>query len=489
MAAWRQFLAVLYDALLEHRDRKINYFLLALTAFTVLTLASLEFGVATPRETVNAWCTILPSVGTSYLPGFYLPHPAMPSAGPVRSCPLSGGGEQWSFSLRYTYPQAIGWAMEMWAASDRGRDLKAAEQVARRHFNHLLVHRAIDVLGQAKARFPDTAGATQEVIDRLAPLAEHWVAADKPAVPTAPADEEHYLAERWESFGFAGAQASRTGEGMFDLSFTVPRPLEAVHVKSVRVLWLYTFDVREDFSYARVLGAIRAGLVRGTAGTDHFFYMGFGVLAALFVTGGSLSAVLARGAVELTIAKPLSRTLFLLSRYASAVLFVLCHAALFFGGTGLALWANTGFWDGRFLAAGIALAAGIFAVIYAVSVLVAVLARSAAFVPIFSMGILLVCGQLAELYRFGLLTLREDIPLFLQRGAKILYWILPKTVDLLGHGTSMMVSPGMSEKLVKKLDLVPMVLSISAPAALATTAAFVAAVLGLACWLFSRKEP
>lgn len=481
------FKAIFYDAVVEHRDRKVNYFLLACSAFACLVLTGLAFRVATPQETVEEWCRILPTVTTSYLPGFYPAHPSMPQAGPVR-VETAGEGERWSFQMRYGYPGAIGWAMEMWAASDKGRDPKLAEKAALRHFNHGLLQRAVTALGEAKALFPSEARATQEVIDRLGFLAAAFAAADRPQIPTATEDQTRYLEERWESFGFKDVAVTPKGDGVFALSFGVPRPKEALHVHGVTVLGLYTFDVRQQFSRARVLGGIRAHLVRGVAGADWFFFMGFGVLAALFVTAGSLSGALARGTVEMSLARPLSRTSLLLARYAAGVLFVLVHATVFFVGTALALRASAGEIDWRYLV-GIPLTAGIFSIAYAVAALVAVVARTPAFAPVLATGVLIVCGQLAELYRFGLLTLREDIPAAVRGAIRVLYWILPKTVDLLGHGTALMASPEMSDKLVRQLDLVPAVISIPAGAALATTAAFVAAVLALACWLFSRKEP
>lgn len=484
---WGIFRAVFYDAVVEHRDRKVNYFLLACSAFACLVLAGLAFRVATPQETVEEWRCILPTVTSGYLPGFYQPHPSMPQAGPVR-VEAAEEGEKWSFDLRYPSSGALVRSMEMWLASDKGKDLAAAEKAARRHFNHGVLRQAVAVLGEAKALFPSEAAATQEAIDRLAPLAESFAEADPPRVETTPEAQARYLEERWESFGFEDVAATPKGDGVFTLSLGVPRPKEALHVHGVTVLGLYTFDVKQQFSRARVLGGIRAHLVRGVAGADWFFFMGFGVLAALFVTAGSLSGALARGTVEMSLARPVSRTSLLLARYAAGVLFVLVHATIFFVGTALALRASAGEVDWRYLV-GIPLTTGIFSIAYAVAALVAVVARTPAFAPVLATGVLIVCGQLAELYRFGLLTLREDIPAAVRGAIRVLYWILPKTVDLLGHGTALMVSPEMSEKLVSQLDLVPAVISIPAWAALATTAAFVAAVLALACWLFSRKEP
>lgn len=486
LTGMRWFKAVLGDALREHRDRKANYVLLAASAFATLAIGSLRFRVATPQETVDAWTVVLPATGTDYKPDFVTRRPLTPVPGPVRVERMPAGGEIWRFTLRYPDPGVIPLTMVLWEESDKGR--RRTGELPRRRFDHGLVKRAVEVLGEAPRFFPETASEAESLRDRLDDLARRWRASERRAYPEPSAEaQEAYQRERWSSFGFSDVSARRVSPGVFEIALGVPRPREAVHVQAVEVLWLYDYPVDEIFSDAHVLMAIQAGLHGLLCGADWSVYLGGGIFAALLVTGGTLTTRLAKGAVELDLSRPVSRSGLLLARYASGCLFVFFHAAVFVLGTAVALYGRTGFWNPGFLAAA-PLAAGIFASLYAPAVLVSVISRSVAFPPAAGILVGFLAGQLAEQHRVSLLTLAEEIPGALEAAARVLFWTFPKTAALIDVGRAGLGAGVVSDALARRLALMAPG-DISQGAAVATTALFTAATLALACWLFSRKEP
>jgi ABC-type transport system involved in multi-copper enzyme maturation permease subunit len=130
-------------------------------------------------------------------------------------------------------------------------------------------------------------------------------------------------------------------------------------------------------------GAFRYPLFRDGKAEVHFLLVllakvvagSFGLLLALIWTASFLPDFLRPEAASVLLAKPIPRWTLLVGKFVGVLAFVTLQAAVFFGGTWLALGLRTGFWFHGHLA-GIPLFALSFACVYGFSALLAVWTRS-----------------------------------------------------------------------------------------------------------------
>jgi hypothetical protein len=208
------------------------------------------------------------------------------------------------------------------------------------------------------------------------------------------------------------------------------RGMEEVKVAGARVI---DGDVRFGFGAVRVplgrnrddaVGAIQVWLA-GAVGDAA------GVVLALLWTAGFLPTFLDPRAATVLLAKPAPRWAILVGKYLGVVLFVALQAALFVGGTWLALGLKTNVWTGAYWLA-VPLLAMNFAVFYAVSAFLAVWTRSSV---ASAFGVLLfwmVCWAM-NYTRHQMIAFPPDG--FTPAAGGLLelgYWVLPKPFDLGG---------------------------------------------------------
>jgi ABC-type transport system involved in multi-copper enzyme maturation permease subunit len=152
-----------------------------------------------------------------------------------------------------------------------------------------------------------------------------------------------------------------------------------------------------------------------------------GVLLALLWTAGFLPSFLEPQSATVLLAKPAPRWSILLGKYLGVVLFVALQAALFVGGTWLALGVRTGVWNAHYWLA-VPLLAMNFAIFYAVSVFFAVVTRNVVPTLLGTLIVWLVCWTV----NYGYLKL-TTVEAPHQSGAGAMsaaYWVLPKPIDL-----------------------------------------------------------
>lgn len=190
-------------------------------------------------------------------------------------------------------------------------------------------------------------------------------------------------------------------------------------------------------------GALQLKLFRDGPAAVHFVEVlmarwvggAVGVLLALIFTAGFLPDFLQPSSAAVLLAKPVPRWSILLGKYAGVVAIVGSHAALFFGGTFLALSLRTGYWMPGYLWA-IPLLLLHFAIVYSFSAFIAVLTRSTTAAAFGSLLFWLLCfgmnyGHHAVLsQRYLDRQAPASAPGFralIEAG----YWVLPKPADLL----------------------------------------------------------
>src|SRR5204863_726439 len=100
------------------------------------------------------------------------------------------------------------------------------------------------------------------------------------------------------------------------------------------------------------------------------------LLASIIITSFFIPNMLRKGTVDLLIVKPIHRWVLLVYKYVGGLTFVLLNTAVALGGIWLALGLRSGIWANTFLLM-IFVYTFFFAILYAVSTLVAVMTRSA----------------------------------------------------------------------------------------------------------------
>jgi hypothetical protein len=157
---------------------------------------------------------------------------------------------------------------------------------------------------------------------------------------------------------------------------------------------------------------------------------GAGLLLALVWTAGFLPSFLEAGSVSVLLAKPLPRWWLLAGQLLGVLVFVALQAALFVGGTWVALGLATGAWEPAYLLA-VPMLLLHFTIFFSFSALLAVGTRSAVACVFGSIVFWLVCwgmnfGRHVFLSVPELQSLGSSLGWVVEAG----YWVLPKPADL-----------------------------------------------------------
>jgi ABC-type transport system involved in multi-copper enzyme maturation permease subunit len=160
------------------------------------------------------------------------------------------------------------------------------------------------------------------------------------------------------------------------------------------------------------------------------FILGWvGIILALIATASFFPTMMDKGAIDVVLAKPITRAKLFLSKYLGSMVFVFVQAAFFVGLTFVVAGLRWKVWVPGYLWC-ILLMVVLFSYLYCVSVLTAVRTRSALAAVLVSMG--------AWVFFFGVQTAYDMFDLFPEwKENKIVYnvaqgarWVVPKTADI-----------------------------------------------------------
>ncbi|MBU0716842.1 MAG: ABC transporter permease subunit [Planctomycetes bacterium] len=228
-----------------------------------------------------------------------------------------------------------------------------------------------------------------------------------------------------------------------------------------------------------------------------------GVILVIIGTAGMLPAFMEHGAIDLVLAKPISRPKLFLYKYLAGMVFVLFHAALFVILTFLVMGLRWHIWVPAYVL-GIPLMVLLFSHVYCVSALVAVTTRSTVAAILLSLAAWLVYTTPQSLIDVG-----NQYPGLMkeERFAKMIYvarWVLPKTADVpyiaakwAGAGLSLDVVPGSviqpkdeSERaqLARGREAEQRLLAVDPFRSIGSSLLFEAAIVLLAMWRFVRRD-
>ncbi len=282
--------------------------------------------------------------------------------------------------------------------------------------------------------------------------------------------------------GFSAPRIEKTGEGEYTLE---ARPGVSFRTAGAQKL---TF----------LFGAMEIPL-KGVTGRQLVFilesllakYVGgwVGVLVAIVVTAWFFPEMMSKGTVDLLLSKPVSRLSILLSKFLGGLLFVFINATILIGGSWFAFALKSGFWHPGYLGS-ILTMTFMFAMLYSVSVLAAVLWRNLILSIAAATAVWILCflvntaNSIVNRMSFGLLG---DVPEWIRTSIKVAYTILPSTSDMDDLSTYFMVLgepiQGMgSEATLKAFEKIDFGTSI------ATSLAFIAVILALSYLSFRKKD-
>lgn len=152
-----------------------------------------------------------------------------------------------------------------------------------------------------------------------------------------------------------------------------------------------------------------------------------GVLLMIIATASFFPTMMERGAIDVVLAKPISRPRLFLYKYLASMVFVLLQATLFIGLTFLVVGLRWGVWIPGYLLA-IPLLIVLFSYLYCVSVLVGVATRSVIAAILLSIGAWLVFALPAKALDTLELFEKQDTTAY--QALRVATWIVPKTSDI-----------------------------------------------------------
>ncbi|MFP5246469.1 MAG: ABC transporter permease [Thermoanaerobaculia bacterium] len=224
-------------------------------------------------------------------------------------------------------------------------------------------------------------------------------------------------------------------------------------------------DMRDSVSIEQLV----LGFETGFSG---FLYV-FCTFLAIFATAHLVPRMQEKGTIDLYLARPVGRVRLLLSRYVAGLLLAGSNVVYLMGSIWLIVTWKTGVAHPKFLLAG-SIIFLVIAVLLAFAFLVGVFTSSTAVSIMATYAVFFFGLMLAGHDQFAAAVSKEWQANLIQT----LYWIFPKTAELLQSVVAFVGSETMPQRVLEALS----------PAPFLTTAAFGVACLTLASWLFTRKE-
>lgn len=214
-------------------------------------------------------------------------------------------------------------------------------------------------------------------------------------------------------------------------------------------------------------------LVMGFESVFSFVLYPVGTFLALFATAHLVPRLQEKGTIDLYLSRPVGRVPLLLSRYTGGLLLAAANILYLIGTIWLIVVWKTHVWHAQFLLSGLVILFMV-ATLLAFAFLVGVITSSTGVSLMATYAMFFVAAALAARERIAAAVSTETAA----NVVKGLYWILPKTAEI-GQATV---------ALVAGKDAPERLADIQYFAVYGSTAAFGAAALTLAAWIFSRKD-
>lgn len=213
------------------------------------------------------------------------------------------------------------------------------------------------------------------------------------------------------------------------------------------------------------------------------------LLLSVVITAFFIPNMLRKGSLDLLISKPIGRVQLLVYKYIGGLTFIFLVSTFTIGLVWLVTSVRSGYWDPSFLLVIPALTFT-FAVVYAVSTLVAVLTRSAIASILISVGFMfgmwVIGGFVKGFFDRNKVTQQVNLPEWSYTLVDTLNNILPRYKDLDKLTTKLIADANLPTGLSRLLGL--LVEFPSFGGAVGVSLAFIALMLGLASWRFVKRD-
>jgi ABC-type transport system involved in multi-copper enzyme maturation permease subunit len=212
------------------------------------------------------------------------------------------------------------------------------------------------------------------------------------------------------------------------------------------------------------------------------------LMLSVVITAFFIPNLLRKGSVDLLISKPIGRAQLLVYKYVGGLTFIFILSAVTIGGVWLVMAARSGNWDPSFLLTIPALTFT-FAILYAVSAVVAVFTRSAIAAILVTLGFMLflyLFGQVKTFFDANKVIQVAELPEWAYTLVDSLNNVLPRYKDLDKLTTKLVIDSTLTlgdARMGSLLTEYP-----SWGGALGVSVAFIAVMLALSCWRFSRRD-
>jgi ABC-type transport system involved in multi-copper enzyme maturation permease subunit len=241
--------------------------------------------------------------------------------------------------------------------------------------------------------------------------------------------------------------------------------------------------VSSDTSLGRVMYIIQDVIINGLGAA-------LALLIGLIITAFFIPNMLRKGSIDLLVSKPIGRTQLLLYKYVGGLTFVFLVTTFCVGGIWLVMALRSGFWGVQFLAV-IPILTFTFAIVYAVSTLMAVLTRSPIAAMIVSVGFMMflyIVGQVKTIFDGIRSEGNSDrMPNWAFTLVDTLNNVLPRYKDLDKLTSKLIADGSLTPSEFRMFGLAGIQLP-TWTATFGVSLAFIALMLALACWRFRRRD-
>lgn len=476
----RQFFAVLKDSFREAVDGFVIYVMLALSALVILIVASMSF---TPSEPGAAFDAIAKRFNLVF-----------PDKG--RSRVITGSNDV-KYAASEVRPEGGGYKLRLTVSASSGRTVNDAHDPAGGDAFRRVVAgwakqpghtvKARDVVPKKKGGPAGPGGGGEQVPDVEFGINQNATPDEQRAVTDA--EMEEFVRSQFAVHAGMDATARRVTAGVaepeyaFDVTTSGGSAVRGwPHTMKI---FFGTVTIAEDASLGSALWIIEDRIINGLGAA-------LALLISLIITAFFIPNMLRKGSIDLMLSKPIGRSQLLVYKYVGGLTFVFLVTAFTVGGIWLVIALRSGHWDPSFLAV-IPLLTFTFAIVYAVSTLVAVFTRSPIAAMLVSIGFMLflyIVGQVKTAFDM----LREEerrggggIPDWAFTLVDTLNNVLPRYKDL-DKLTSKLISDGTLTDGERRMFGLAAIQYPSWEATFGVSLIFIALMLALSCWWVSRRD-
>jgi ABC-type transport system involved in multi-copper enzyme maturation permease subunit len=212
------------------------------------------------------------------------------------------------------------------------------------------------------------------------------------------------------------------------------------------------------------------------------------LMLSVVITAFFIPNMLRKGSVDLLISKPIGRSQLLIYKYVGGLTFIFLLSSFTIGGVWLVMAIRSGSWDPSFLLV-IPVLTFTFGILYSVSTVVAVFTRSAIAAILVTLGFMLAMylfGQFKSFTDMNKIANVVEMPEWVYTVVDGLNNVLPRYKDLDRLTTKLVVDSTMTKGEARLQGIFTEYPSWGG--AIGVSLGFIAVMLGLSCWRFTKRD-